>query len=79
MKTKGSTGWVLIALVAVVCFMTSCGNSQKKKEQAKTQKTEQAADSEMVMESETIVVEVDSITPDTTAMKQQKNTPKNTK
>lgn len=35
MKTKGSTAWVFTTMVAVVLFMAACGNSQKKKEQAK--------------------------------------------
>ena len=41
MKTKGSTAWVFTTMVAVVLFMAACGNSQKKKEQAKVQATEQ--------------------------------------
>ena len=45
MKTKGSTAWVFTTMVAVVLFMAACGNSQKKKEQAKVQATEQPADS----------------------------------
>ena len=49
MKTKGSTAWVFTTMVAVVLFMAACGNSQKKKEQAKVQATEQPADSVTVM------------------------------
>ena len=45
MKTKGSTAWVFTTMVAVVLFMAACGNSQKKKEQAKVQATEQPASS----------------------------------
>ena len=67
MKTKGSTAWVFTTMVAVVLFMAACGNSQKKKEQAKVQATEQPADS------------VDSIAPDSAAMKQKAPTPKKTK
>ena len=49
MKTKGSTAWVFTTMVAVVLFMAACGNSQKKKEQAKVQATEQPADSVTVI------------------------------
>ena len=69
MKTKGSTAWVFTTMVAVVLFMAACGNSQKKKEQAKVQATE----------SETVVIAVDSIAPDSAAMKQKAPTPKKTK
>ena len=78
MKTKGSTAWVFTTMVAVVLFM-ACGNSQKKKEQAKVQATEQPADSVTVIESETVVIAVDSIAPDSAAMKQKAPTPKKTK
>ena len=67
MKTKGSTAWVFTTMVAVVLFMAACGNSQKKKEQAKVQATEQPADSVTV------------IAPDSAAMKQKAPTPKKTK
>ena len=73
MKTKGSTAWVFTTMVAVVLFMAACGNSQKKKEQAKVQATEQPAD------SVTVVIAVDSIAPDSAAMKQKAPTPKKTK
>ncbi|OKZ39534.1 MAG: hypothetical protein BHV82_14520 [Odoribacter sp. 43_10] len=66
-------------MVAVVLFMAACGNSQKKKEQAKVQATEQPADSVTVIESETVVIAVDSIAPDSAAMKQKAPTPKKTK
>ena len=72
MKTKGSTAWVFTTMVAVVLFMAACGNSQKKKEQAKVQATEQPADSVTVIESETVA-------PDSAAMKQKAPTPKKTK
>ena len=75
MKTKGSTAWVFTTMVAVVLFMAACGNSQKKKDQA----TEQPADSVTVIESETVVIAVDSIAPDSAAMKQKAPTPKKTK
>ena len=78
MKTKGSTAWVFTTMVAVVLFMAACGNSQKK-EQAKVQATEQPADSVTVIESETVVIAVDSIAPDSAAMKQKAPTPKKTK
>ena len=53
--------------------------NQKKKEQAKVQATEQPADSVTVIESETVVIAVDSIAPDSAAMKQKAPTPKKTK
>ena len=77
MKTKGSTAWVFTTMVAVVLFMAACGNSQKKKEQAKVQATEQPADSVTVIESETVVIAVDSIAPDSAAMKQKAPVVKN--
>ena len=76
MKTKGSTAWVFTTMVAVVLFMAACGNSQKKKEQAKVQATEQPADSVTVIESETVVI---AVAPDSAAMKQKAPTPKKTK
>ena len=80
MKTKGSTAWVFTTMVAVVLFMAACGNSQKKKEQAKVQATLPiSADSVTVIESETVVIAVDSIAPDSAAMKQKAPTPKKTK
>ncbi len=51
----------------------------EKKEQAKVQATEQPADSVTVIESETVVIAVDSIAPDSAAMKQKAPTPKKTK
>lgn len=75
MKKKGSSLWVYTAMAAVVLFMASCGNSQKKKEQAaQRQMTAQPTDSVTVIESETVVVTIDSIAPDSAA-----TTPKKTK
>ena len=79
MKTKGTTAWVFNTMVAVVKIMAAFGNNQKKKEQAKVQATEQPADSVTVIESETVVIAVDSIAPDSAAMKQKAPTPKKTK
>ena len=79
MKRKSSSVWIYTAMAAVVLFMASCGNSQKKKEQAaQKQMTAQPVDSVTVIESETIVVAVDSIVPDSAAANKA-TTPKKTK
>lgn len=79
MKTKISKAWVYTTMVAAVLFMASCGNSQKKKEQARIQATQQPVDSVTVIESETVVIAVDSIAPDSVVTRQQTVTPKKTK
>ncbi|MEG0795619.1 MAG: hypothetical protein RR397_03790 [Odoribacter sp.] len=80
MKTKGSSVGMYTMLVAIILFMASCGNSQKKKEQAAQQQTtQQAMDSVTVIESETVVIAVDSITPDSAANQTKPATPKKTK
>lgn len=79
MKTKDFTALGFTTLIAVVLFMVACGNSQKKKEQAKVLVTEQPADSVTLIESETVVIAVDSILPDSAAMKPNALTPKKTK
>lgn len=63
MKTKSSSVWMFTAMAAVVLFMASCGNSQKKKEKAAEKRmSEQPMDTVSVYESETVVV-VDSLDP----------------
>lgn len=63
MKTKSSSVWMFTAMAAVVLFMASCGNSQKKKEKtAEKRMSEQPMDTVSVYESETVVV-VDSLDP----------------
>lgn len=74
MKTKSSSVWMFTAMAAMVLFMASCGNSQKKKEKAAEKRmSEQPMDTVTFYESETVVV-VDSLDP-------QKNvaTPEKTK
>ena len=69
MKTKISLGWMYILSMVVASFMAACGHSQKKTESVKEQKqTIQPKDTVTLIESET-VIEVDSITTDTTAKK----------
>lgn len=81
MRTKGSLKLAYIAIAVIALSLAACGNSQKKKEkeQAK-QAMEQPKDSVTVIESETVIVAVDSIAPDTVAAKKATvNTPKKTK
>lgn len=76
MKTKGSSIWMYTAMLAVSVLIASCGNSHKKNERAaERQATEQQMPSGTVVESETIVVEVDSIVPDTMGVN-NRTTPK---
>lgn len=66
MKTRNSSVWMYTAIVAGVLLVASCGNSQKKRERAaERQATEQQVPTGTIVESETVVVEVDSIVPDT--------------
>lgn len=75
MKTRGSSVWMYVTMVAAVFFLASCGNSQKKNGQA----TEQQMPAGVVVETETVVVEVDSIVPDSSVVKKNVTTPKKTK
>lgn len=78
MKTKASSLWMYTAMAVTILFMASCGNSQKKKERAAEMRaTEQQMPAGTVVETETVVIEVDSLVPDTTKI--QKITPKKTK
>ena len=56
MKTFGRIGWIYMMAVAATLMFVSCGNSQKNKVQSGKQ----------VQEPGGTVVEVDSITPDST-------------
>ena len=62
MKTFGRIGWICMMAVAATLMFVSCGNSQKNKVQSGKQVQEPVG--AVVEESE--VVEVDSITPDST-------------
>lgn len=79
MKTRSSFVWMFTALAAVILFMASCGNSQKKKEQAaEKQMTGQPMDSVTIIETETIVV-MDSLAPQSAPTGKDMATPKKTK
>ena len=62
MKTFGRIGWICMMVVTATLMFVSCGNSQKNKVQSGKQVQEPVG--AVVEESE--VVEVDSITPDST-------------
>ncbi len=65
MKKKCSSVWRYTALFAVILSMISCGNSQKKKERAAERSAaEQSMESGTVVETETVVVTVDSVAQD---------------
>lgn len=85
MRTKGCFNWTYIAIAAIAISVAACGNSQKKKEKEKEreqakQTAIQPQDSVTIIESETVIVAVDSIAPDSVATKKATvNTPKKTK
>lgn len=81
MRTKGCFNWTYIAIAAIAISVAACGNSQKKKEREQAKQTiTQPQDSVTIIESETVVVAVDSIAPDSVAtQKATVNTPKKTK
>ena len=63
MKTFGRIGWICMMAVAATLMCVSCGNSQKNKVQSGKQVQEPVG---TVVEESEVVVEVDSITPDST-------------
>lgn len=63
MKTKSSSVWMYAAMVVVVLFMASC-HSNKKKEREERRIEQRQMPAGEVIETETVVVEVDSIVPD---------------
>lgn len=66
MKVEGKSKWVFLMGIAVVTlFIASCGNSQK----AKQGDNMQPQDSVTMIEEESVTVVVDSIVPDTAAIK----------
>ena len=66
MKTFGRIGWVYMMTVVAALALASCGNSQKSKVQSGKQVQEPVGT--VIQESE-VIVEVDSITPDSTGTK----------
>lgn len=83
MRTKSCFNWTYIAVAAIAISLAACGNSQKKKEREREEARKtvmQPQDSVTIIESETVVVAVDSISPDSVAVKKATvNTPKKTK
>ena len=61
MKTFGRIGWICMVAVAAILMFASCGKSQKNKVQSGKQVQEPVG---TVVEESEVVVEVDSITPD---------------
>lgn len=79
MKTRSSSVWMYTALAALVLSVAACGNSQKKKEKAaEKQMATQPMDTVTVIESETVIM-IDSLAPDSTAVKNNTTSPKKTK
>ncbi|RHR75088.1 hypothetical protein [Odoribacter sp. AF15-53] len=66
MKTFGRIGWVYMMTIVAALALASCGNSQKSKVQSGKQVQEPVGT--VIQESE-VIVEVDSITPDSTVTK----------
>lgn len=80
MKTRGYSIWMYTAIAMAMIFMASCGNSKKREERrAEKRASEQVVPAGAVVESETVVVEVDSIVQDSAAMKKNMVTPRKTK
>ena len=65
MKTFGRIGWICMVTVAATLMFVSCGNSQKSKVQSGKQVQEPVG---TVVEESEVVVEVDSITPNSTTL-----------
>lgn len=78
MKLKHFSVGTYAMVVMALLFMASCGNSQKKKErQAERRISEQPMDSVTVIESETVIIAVDSIAPDSVANRSMTNPVRN--
>ena len=65
MKTFGRIGWICMVAVTATLMFVSCCNSQNKKVQSGKQVQEPVG---AVVEESEVVVEVDSITPDSTTL-----------
>lgn len=79
MKTKSYSVWMYTAMIAVILAMASCGNSQKKKEREAERAERRTAvqqPTETVVETETMIIAVDSLAPDST---KNRVTPRRTK
>lgn len=76
---KSSSVWMYTALAALFLSVTACGNSQKKNEKAaEKQMATQPMDTVTVIESETVVM-IDSLAPDSVAVKNNTTPSKKTK
>ncbi|MBC5623649.1 hypothetical protein AALK14_04380 [Butyricimonas hominis] len=69
MRTFGRIGWICMVTIVAGLALASCGNSQKSKVQSGNQAQQPAG---AVIEESEVVVEVDSIAPDSTAVKVKK-------
>lgn len=63
MKTNGKLKFMYVAVAALAISLASCGNKQKKAEDQAAQQ-----DSVTVIQTETVIVSVDTVTPDSAAM-----------
>lgn len=75
MKTKGSSILSFAVMAMVGIFMASCGNSQKRNERRIERQIERSMPAETVVETETVVIAVDSLSRDSATMKKNVATP----
>lgn len=79
MKMKGL---VYIAVAALAFSFAACGNSQKKREREEQRierRMERQPQTDAVVETESVIVEVDTILPDTVMRQTTVRAPKRTK
>lgn len=69
MKTFGRIGWIYVMTVVAGLALASCGNSQKNKVRSENKALQPTG---TVIEESEVVVEVDSIAPDSTRIKVKK-------
>lgn len=65
METKSKSKFVCLGVMAIALFLASCGSSKK---DAANQAATSPQDSVMVIQEETVVVEIDSLAPDSSAV-----------
>lgn len=71
MRSKGKIRLVYMVAVVAALSLAACGNSKKKDKEMASQ----PQDTMTVIETESVTVVVDSIAPDSTAMKQMPASP----